>query len=161
MSAERNKRNAKPPDDFPLTVSFGVSGGDEDGGTGLPGSEPPAPATRNGGSGTGNLRSKVVPKDDSGSTGSSDFGENDSDTAVNHNRIGEGGEAETASGAAGGKTAVKDKFQKQYRNVRWIKIVVITLLILTAIGVTCAVYFFTRSDEQARFELECKCYVVI
>ena len=70
-------------------------------------------------------------------------------------------DGDNAADDDGGGEGVKDKFQRQYRNVRCLKIIVILLLVVTAIVVTWAVYHFTRSDEQGNFKLECEYLFVV
>ena len=177
MTGNNKKSSDGRPDDFPLNISVDINAyGGGDGGdqsaAGLPGSAPP-PNVR---PGTGPKRGSmghVATQADAGSNRSasseSEFFDDDSGTArASHkNRRGSDRESvrfqdEVADGdnnnaaASGEGEDVKDKFQRQYRNVRCLKIIVILLLIVTAIVVTWAVYHFTRTDEQGNFELECE-----
>ena len=174
MTGNSKKRNDGRPDDFPLDITCSVGeGGDqhqEAAAAGLPGSAPPPednvrPST---GPKRGSMSHLATQPADAASDRSADSESDGSGTARagEINRRGsdrdsvrfhdEVNDVEDGAGSVGGDR-VKDKFQKQYRNVRCLKTIVILLLIVTAVVVTWAVYHFTRTDEQGNFKLECEC----
>ena len=172
MTGNNKKNSDGRPDDFPLDITCSVDmnggeGGDQSAAAGLPGSAPPPNNVRPGtgpkrGSmghvatqGAAGDRSAQSESDDSGTARAGDNRRGSDRDSVRFQDEVNGIDDGAAAAAAG--DGVKDKFQKQYRNVRCLKIVVILLLIVTAIVVTWAVYHFTRTGEQGNFTLECEC----
>ena len=169
MTGNSKKKNDGRPDDFPLDITCSVGeGGDQEAAAGLGSAPPPENNVR---PGTGPKRgstSHLATRPDAPSDRSADSESDGSGTARagDINRRGsdrdsvrfhdEVNDVEDGAGSVGGGR-VKDKFQKQYRNVRCLKTIVILLLIVTAVVVTWAVYHFTRTDEQGNFKLECEC----
>lgn len=169
MTVNSKKSGDERPDDFPLNISVDMNG--DQSAAGLPGSAPPPNVRPDIGPKRGSM-GHVATQADAGSDRSasseSESFDDDSGTArAGHNKH-RGSDRESVrfqddvadgepnAAADGGGEGVKDKFQRQYRNVRCLKIIVILLLIVTAIVVTWAVYHFTRTDEQGDFELECE-----
>jgi len=169
MTGNNKKNSDGRPDDFPLDITCSVDmnggeGGDQSAAAGLPGSAPPPNNVRPGtgpkrGSmghvatqGAAGDRSAQSESDDSGTARAGDNRRGSDRDSVRFQDEVNGIDDGAAAAAAG--DGVKDKFQKQYRNVRCLKIVVILLLIVTAIVVTWAVYHFTRTGEQGNFTLE-------
>ena len=159
--------NSKKKNDFPLDITCSVGeGGDQEAAAG---SAPPPENNVRPGTGpkrgsTSHLatrpdapsdRSADSESDGSGTARAGDINRrgSDRDSVRFHDEV---NDVEDGAGSVGGGR-VKDKFQKQYRNVRCLKTIVILLLIVTAVVVTWAVYHFTRTDEQGNFKLECEC----
>lgn len=175
MTGNSKKSSDGRPDDFPLNISVDMDGGDQSA-AGLPGSAPPPnvrPGTGPKRGSMGHVANQADAGSDRSASSESEFFDDDSGTARagHNNRRGSDRESvrfqdefadgdinndDNAAADGGGGEGVKDKFQRQYRNVRCLKIIVILLLILTAIVVTWAVYHFTRTDEQGNYELECE-----
>ena len=167
MTGNSKKKNDGRPDDFPLDITCSVGeGGDQEAAAG---SAPPPENNVRPGTGpkrgsTSHLatrpdapsdRSADSESDGSGTARAGDINRrgSDRDSVRFHDEV---NDVEDGAGSVGGGR-VKDKFQKQYRNVRCLKTIVILLLIVTAVVVTWAVYHFTRTDEQGNFKLECEC----
>lgn len=169
MTGNSKKSSDGRPDDFPLNISVDMNARGDQSAAGLPGSAPP-PNVRPGPGPKRGSMGHVATQADAGSdrsassesksfdddSGTARAGHNsrrgsDRDSVRFHDEVADGDDA-----AADGGEGVKDKFQRQYRNVRCLKIIVVLLLIITAIVVTWAVYHFTRTDEQGNYELECE-----
>ena len=174
MTGNSKKSSDGRPDDFPLNISVDMNARGDQSAAGLPGSAPPPNVRPGPGPKRGSMGHVATQADAGGDRSASSESESfdddsgtaraghntssrrgsDRDSVRFHDEVADGDDNNNA--AADGGEGVKDKFQRQYRNVRCLKIIVVLLLIITAIVVTWAVYHFTRTDEQGNYELECE-----